>query len=78
MASNLMPNVLASPVLKASRSSKGTLQLRHCEAPESFSLLYLNPPYDSEIGAIGNRRMEAVFLEQTYRWLRMEGVLYSG
>jgi len=43
--------------------------------PESFSLLYLNPPYDSEIGSIGNRRMEAVFLEHTYRWLRMEGVL---
>jgi len=43
--------------------------------PESFSLLYLNPPYDSEIGTIGNRRMEAVFLEHTYRWLRMDGVL---
>jgi hypothetical protein len=43
--------------------------------PESFSLLYLNPPYDSEIGSIANRRMEAVFLEHTYRWLRMEGVL---
>jgi hypothetical protein len=43
--------------------------------PESFSLLYLNPPYDSEIGTIANRRMEAVFLEHTYRWLRMEGVL---
>jgi len=42
---------------------------------ESFSLLYLNPPYDSEIGSISNRRMEAVFLEHTYRWLRMEGVL---
>jgi hypothetical protein len=43
--------------------------------PESFSLLYLNPPYDSEIGSIANRRMEAAFLEHTYRWLRMEGVL---
>lgn len=43
--------------------------------PESFSLLYLNPPYDSEIGSISNRRMEAVFLEHTYRWLVMEGVL---
>ncbi|MGC2225077.1 MAG: DUF6094 domain-containing protein [Methylocella sp.] len=43
--------------------------------PESFSLLYLNPPYDSEIGTIANRRMETVFLEHTYRWLRMEGVL---
>lgn len=42
---------------------------------ESFSLLYLNPPYDSEIGSIANRRMEAVFLEHTYRWLVMEGVL---
>ena len=43
--------------------------------PESFSLLYLNPPYDSEIGSIANRRMEAVFLEHTYHWLVMEGVL---
>ena len=43
--------------------------------PESFSLLYLNPPYDSEIGSIANRRMEAVFLEHTYRWLATEGVL---
>ncbi len=42
---------------------------------ESFSLLYLNPPYDSEIGSIANRRMEAVFLEHTYRWLVMQGVL---
>ena len=43
--------------------------------PESFSLLYLNPPYDSEIGSIANRRMEAVFLEHSYRWLAMDGVL---
>jgi len=43
--------------------------------PESFSLLYLNPPYDSELGSIANRRMEAVFLEHTYRWLVMKGVL---
>ncbi len=42
---------------------------------ESFSLLYLNPPYDSEIGSIANRRMEVVFLEHTYRWLVMGGVL---
>jgi hypothetical protein len=43
--------------------------------PESFSLLYLNPPYDSEIGSIANRRMEAIFLEHTYRWLVLDGVL---
>ncbi|MBW4040248.1 MAG: class I SAM-dependent methyltransferase [Acidobacteria bacterium] len=43
--------------------------------PESFSLLYLNPPYDSEIGSMANRRMEAVFLDYTHRWLVMDGVL---
>ena len=61
-------------------SSKGieTIQGNTFDAiakPESFSLLYLNPPYDSEIGSIANRRMEAVFLEHTYRWLVMEGIL---
>jgi Uncharacterised methyltransferase family (DUF6094) len=61
-------------------SSKGieTIQGNAFDAiakPESFSLLYLNPPYDSEIGSIANRRMEAVFLEHTYRWLVMDGVV---
>jgi Uncharacterised methyltransferase family (DUF6094) len=42
---------------------------------ESCSLLYLNPPYDTELGPHGNRRMEAVFLEHCYRWVRAEGVL---
>jgi hypothetical protein len=37
--------------------------------PESFSLLYLNPPYDSEIGSVANNRMERLFLDHTYRWL---------
>jgi hypothetical protein len=43
--------------------------------PESFSLLYLNPPYDSEISSIGNSRMERLFLEHTFRWLAVDGVL---
>jgi len=43
--------------------------------PESFSLLYLNPPYDSELGAFDNKRMELLFLEHTYRWLAQGGVL---
>jgi hypothetical protein len=43
--------------------------------PESFSLLYLNPPYDSEIGQVANNRMERLFLEHTYRWLVLDGVL---
>ena len=41
--------------------------------PESFSLLYLNPPYDSEIGLVENNRMERLFLDHTYRWLAMDG-----
>jgi hypothetical protein len=42
---------------------------------ESFSFLYLNPPYDSGIGSMDNRRMEFLFLEHTYRWLIEGGVL---
>jgi tRNA1(Val) A37 N6-methylase TrmN6 len=43
--------------------------------PESFSLLYLNPPYESEIGLMSNNLMERLFLDHTYRWLVMDGVL---
>ena len=46
----------------------------HAKA-ESFSLLYLNPPYDSEINLTGNRRMERLFLEHTHHWLVQHGVL---
>lgn len=42
---------------------------------ESVSLLYLNPPYDWEAGASNNQRLEVVFLEHTYRWLKPAGVL---
>lgn len=41
----------------------------------AFSLLYLNPPYDSEVTAFGNRRMEMLFLQKTHRWLAVGGVL---
>jgi len=44
-------------------------------AVESFSLLYMNPPYDCEIGADQSQRMEKLFLEHTYRWLKRGGVL---
>jgi SAM-dependent methyltransferase len=43
--------------------------------PEGVSLLYLNPPYDWESGESNNQRLEAVFLEHTYRWLKSGGVL---
>jgi hypothetical protein len=42
---------------------------------ESVSLLYLNPPYDWECGESNNQRLEYVFLEHTYRWLKPAGVL---
>ncbi|MCP5111767.1 MAG: class I SAM-dependent methyltransferase, partial [bacterium] len=46
----------------------------HCPV-ESFSLLYLNPPYDFEVGEGRNARMEQIFLEHCYRWLKPGGVL---
>lgn len=42
---------------------------------EALSLLYLNPPYDFETGPTENHRLELVFLEHTYRWLKPGGVL---
>src|SRR5260370_5733757 len=42
---------------------------------ESFSLLYLNPPYDSEVSSFGNKRMELLFLRRTLRWLVNGGIL---
>ena len=50
-----------------------TLDVR-CPA-EALSLLYLNPPYDFETGQSNNQRLEFVFLEHTYRWLKPGGVL---
>jgi hypothetical protein len=44
-------------------------------SPEAVSLLYLNPPYDWESGESNNQRLELVFLEHTYRWLKTGGVL---
>ncbi len=42
---------------------------------ESYSLLYLNPPYDDEVHEDRSRRSEAVFLEHCFRWLRPRGIL---
>src|ERR1700684_3726473 len=50
-----------------------TIDVR-CTA-EAVSLLYLNPPYDWESGESNNQRLELVFLEHTYRWLKAGGVL---
>jgi hypothetical protein len=68
----------AERALIAQSKGIGTIQGNAFDAvakPESFSLLYLNPPYDSEIGQVANNRMERLFLDHTYRWLAMDGVL---
>lgn len=44
-------------------------------AVESFSMVYLNPPYDFESGEGKNQRMERLFLEHVGRWVRPGGVL---
>src|SRR5437773_10466848 len=44
---------------------------------DSFSLVYLNPPYDFEIGEGKNQRMERLFLEHLGRWVRPVGVLVT-
>lgn len=41
----------------------------------SCSLLYLNPPYDVEMGRHSNQRLELVFLDHCYGWLKTAGVL---
>ena len=46
----------------------------HC-AVESFSCIFENPPYDFEVSEGRNGRMERLFLEHTYRWLKPGGVL---
>ena len=41
----------------------------------SCSLLFLNPPYDVEMGRYNNQRLELVFLDHCYGWLKTAGVL---
>ena len=66
---------------RAEEASKLGVRVVHASAidircpAESLSLLYLNPPYDFEVGQQENKRLEAVFLEHTYRWLKVKGVL---
>lgn len=46
-----------------------------CRA-ESFSLLFENPPYDVAANEdCPSERMEALFLQHTYRWLKPGGIL---
>jgi hypothetical protein len=66
---------------RAEQASSLGIQTLHASAmdvrcpAESVSLLYLNPPYDWECGESDSQRLEQVFLEQTYKWLKPAGVL---
>src|SRR5260370_25104359 len=42
---------------------------------ESFSLIYLKPPYDFEIGEEQSQLMEELFLEHVYPGLKTGGIL---
>jgi hypothetical protein len=42
---------------------------------ESYSLAFINPPYDWTLGPAESRRTEPTFLSHTYRWLKPGGVL---
>ena len=46
----------------------------HCPV-ESFSLAYVNPPYDWTGAQRQGERTEAAFLEHCFRWLKVRGVL---
>jgi predicted RNA methylase len=46
----------------------------HCPV-ESFSLAFLNPPYDWTGDECRGERAEAAFLDHCFRWLRVGGVL---
>ena len=43
---------------------------------DSVAFVYLNPPYDFEVGKADNQRMEVVFLRHTGRWIMPSGVLF--
>jgi hypothetical protein len=62
----------AAPSLN--RIIQGNTLETHCPA-ESFSLIYENPPYDWTLSGSARERLEAVFLNHTFRWLIRGGVL---
>jgi hypothetical protein len=56
------------------RIIQGNCLQTHC-AVESFSCIYLNPPYDWALAGSTRERLEPVFLNHTFRWLIPGGVL---
>jgi hypothetical protein len=62
----------AAPSL--TRMIQGNCLETHCPV-ESFSCVYLNPPYDWALAGNARERLEPVFLNHTFRWLIPGGVL---
>lgn len=62
----------AAPLL--SSIVQGNCLETHCPV-ESFSCIYLNPPYDWAFASDTPERLESVFLNHTFRWLIPGGVL---
>jgi hypothetical protein len=62
----------AAPML--TKIIQGNCLETHCPV-ESFSLIFENPPYDWALSANTRERLEAVFLNHTFRWLIPGGVL---
>jgi hypothetical protein len=62
----------AAPSL--TRVIQGNCLETHCPV-ESFSCIYLNPPYDWALAGDTRERLEPVFLNHTFRWLIPGGVL---
>ena len=63
----------AAPML--TKIVQGNCLETHCPV-ESFSFIYENPPYDWALSANARERLEAVFLNHTFRWLIPGGVLF--
>ena len=62
----------AAPLL--TKIIQGNCLETHCPV-ESFSFIYENPPYDWVLSENARERLEAVFLNHTFRWLIPGGVL---
>lgn len=62
----------AAPLL--TKVIQGNSLETHCPV-ESFSLIYENPPYDWTLSGNARERLEAVFLNHTFRWLIPGGIL---
>src|ERR1700694_367184 len=58
---------MTNSILYPATLPQQTIQIQ-CRV-DGLAFLYLNPPYDFEVGKTDNQRMEVVFLRHTGRWV---------